>query len=74
MEPMVIFGAGLVIYCGYIAVVDAVSDLQRGKAIVAKEAVEKRRVRAVGRRLIFSASRRAGGADARWRGPLTGSV
>ena len=26
MEPLVIFGAGLVIYCGFIALFDAVRD------------------------------------------------
>ena len=74
MEPMVIFSAGLVVFCGYIALVDAVRDRQRAKVITKKEAVGKRRCRTVRRRLIFSAPRREGGGGARWPGPLTGSV
>ena len=74
MEPMVIFSAGLVVFCGYIALVDAVHDRQAAKVITKKEATAKRRTRTVRRRLIFSAPRRAGGGGARWPGPLTGSV
>ena len=74
MEPMVIFSAGLVVYCGYIALIDAARDLRLGKVISKKEAAEKRRIRTVRRRLIFSARRREGGAGARWPRPLTGSV
>ncbi len=73
MEPMVIFSAGLVVFCGYIALVDAVNDLKRGKAAVKKGTMEKRRCRAGMRRPIFSAHRREDGADARWQGPLAGS-
>ncbi len=29
MEPLVIFGAGLVIYCGYLAAIDEMRDLKR---------------------------------------------
>jgi hypothetical protein len=29
MEPLVIFGAGLVIYCGYLAAVDEISDFKK---------------------------------------------
>ncbi len=74
MEPIVIFSAGLVVFCGYIALVDAVNDMKRSRAAVKKGAVEKRRLRAGMRRPIFSAHRREGGAGVRWRGPLAGSV
>lgn len=73
MEPMVLFSAGLVVFCGYIAIVDAVSDRQ-GRVIAKKEAAEKHRARPARRSLIFSAPRREGGGGARWPGPLTGSV
>ena len=73
MEPMVIFSAGLVVFCGYIALVDAARDRQ-GRVIAKKEASQKRQARAVRRRLIFSTPRREGGGGARWQGPLTGSV
>lgn len=29
MEPLVVFGAGLVIYCGYLAVMDEIRDAKR---------------------------------------------
>ncbi len=29
MEPLVVFGAGLVIYCGYLAAMDEIRDLKR---------------------------------------------
>jgi hypothetical protein len=74
MEPMVIFSAGLVLFCSYITLVDAARDRQRAKTITKKEEAEKRRPRHVRRRFIFSAPSREGGGDARWPGPLTGSV
>ena len=74
MEPMVIFSAGLVVFCGYIALVDAARDRQRAKVINKNEGEGKCRVSQVKRHLIFSAPRREGGGGARWTGPLTGSV
>jgi hypothetical protein len=32
MEPLVLFGAGLVFYCGYLAFVDEMSDIRRNFA------------------------------------------
>ncbi len=29
MEPLVVFGAGLVIYCGYLAAIDEIRDVKR---------------------------------------------
>lgn len=29
MEPLVIFGAGLVVYCGYLAAADEIRDIKR---------------------------------------------
>ncbi len=73
MEPLVIFSAGLVVFCGYIALIDAINDLKHGKAAVKKEVAEKRRYRARTRQPIFSAHRREGGAGVHWQGPLAGS-
>ncbi len=33
MEPLVIFGAGLVVYCGYLAIVDEIQVLKKSYAI-----------------------------------------
>ena len=74
MEPMVIFSAGLVVFCGYIALVDAARDRRRAKVITKKEAAGKRRIRTVRLRLIYSAPHQEGGGGARWPGPLSGSV
>jgi hypothetical protein len=71
---MVIFSAGLVIFCGYIALVDAVYDWQSGRVIAKKEIAGKRKIRTAGRRVIFSVPRREGGVGKRWPKPLTGSV
>jgi hypothetical protein len=32
MEPLVLFGAGLVVYCGYLAFMDEVADMKRSFA------------------------------------------
>jgi len=40
MEPLVLFGAGLVIYCGYLAFLDEVADMKRN---FAKSGVKSRR-------------------------------
>jgi hypothetical protein len=74
MEPMVIFSAGLVLFCGYLALIDAVHDRRHSRVGTKKEAMEKRRIRIVSRRAIFSAPCREGGAGARWPRPLTGSA
>jgi hypothetical protein len=44
MEPLVLFGAGLVVYCGYLAVMDEVADLKR---CLAKNGVKRRQKDAV---------------------------
>jgi hypothetical protein len=40
MEPLVLFGAGLVVYCGYLAFMDEVADMKRS---FAKNGVKCRR-------------------------------
>ncbi len=74
MEPIVIFGAFLVVFCGYIALVDVFRDLGRYRATIVREAAAIRRRRQAMRRPIFSASRREGGGAARWQAPLRGSA
>jgi hypothetical protein len=72
MEPMVIFSAGLVLYCGWIALVEAIRD---GEQAQVKHAVKaKRRGRSPGEQAISAASRREGGAAARWPRPLADSA
>ena len=45
MEPLVLFGAGMVVYCGYLAIMDEVADMKRS---FAKSGVKSRR-KAIGR-------------------------
>lgn len=40
MEPLVLFGAGLAVYCGYLAFMDEVADIKRS---LAKSGVKSRR-------------------------------
>jgi len=44
MEPLVLFGAGLVVYCGYLAVMDEIADVKRS---LAKSGVKRRQKAAV---------------------------
>jgi hypothetical protein len=74
MEPIVVFSAGLVIYCGYIALADALHDLRRG-SLERKHCVEEKSPEcAVKPPVILSARRRAGGGGGHWPGTLAGSV
>ncbi len=73
MEPMVIFGAGLVVYCGYLSLQDALRDWQRergGKCA----AGAKKASHAARRPAIFSAPGRGGAGVARWQAPSGGFV
>lgn len=72
MEPIVVFGAGLVLYCGFLAVVDAARDAGRGRA---KAAIPSRnRLRPALRRSSCAVPGRADGGGVRWPAPLRGSV
>ena len=73
MEPMVIFSAGLVIYCSYVSLADALRDMRQGNATAKKRAATKRKRLVAGRHTIFSVPRRGDGGVARWPRPLTGS-
>jgi hypothetical protein len=74
MEPMVIFSAGLVMYCGYIALVDVVRDGWCGKVKAERSDRKKRRTRAAKERVIAAAAGRGGGGGGHWPRPLAGSV
>jgi hypothetical protein len=74
MEPMVIFSAGMAMYCGYIALVDAVRDRQSGKVKAERPDRETRRTRATRKRVISAAAGREGGGGGHWPRPLTGSA
>lgn len=74
MEPMVIFSAGLVIYCGILALADALRDMRRGAFKGKSGARGRSPVDSGKRRVIFSARRRGGAGGAHWPRPLAGSV
>lgn len=72
MEPMVLFSAGLVVYCGGLTLIDAIRDRVRNRESVPAAAGK---AAAAPKKLATSATvRRAGGAVARWTKPLTDSV
>lgn len=72
MEPIVVFGVGLVAWGAYICVVDMIRD--RAPARIAKR--EKSPAKAVvrGRRRPAAAPGRGGAAAARWPVPAEGSA
>jgi len=74
MEPIVVFGAGLVLYCGYVAAVDTWRDWRRSRVKV--RATVKAAVKASShqRRALCAAAGRAGAAAARWQVPAKGSA
>ena len=73
MEPLVVFSVGLVVYCGYLSLLDAVRDRERSCAGKTEKAKEKKLYPAPGR-AIFSGRDRGDGADAHWTGLAKGSV
>lgn len=58
MEPLVLFGAGLVIYCGYLAFMDEVADVKRS---FAKSGAKNRR-KIIGKEKRLARNVPAGGA------------
>ncbi len=73
MEPLVVFSAGLVIYCGYIALHDAVRDRERSCAGKTEQVKGKKLCAAPGR-AIFSDHDRGDGADTHWPRLAKGSA
>ena len=79
MEAMVIFAAGLVVYCGWLALLDTARDkgLGRARGVVktvdgSTSALERGSLKR--RRALCGASRPEGGAAARWPAPAKGSA
>jgi hypothetical protein len=73
MEPLVIFDAGLVIYCGFIALFDSVRDFRQQPDPGEQKAPAKARVYQF-RKSPPAAAGRGGGAAARWRVPKASSA
>ena len=71
MEPIVIVGAIIVIYCGYLTVTDEMRDRQRSKA--AKRANRGDVIRIRRRRVSISLSGPEGSVAGRWPEPLRDS-
>ena len=74
MEAIVIFSAGLVVFCGYIALVDAVRDWQHGRAQMKHASKEKEPARLARGNVISATLRREGGGGGHWPRPLAGSA
>lgn len=75
MEPMVVFAAALVLYCGFLAVLDVIRDHRQGEVTaVARTARPVRRNQPVRNRRARPAERPAGGGAARWPVPAKGSA
>ena len=72
MEPLVFFGAALVVYCGYITINDEVRGLRKARTSQAAEKTEA--AKKAPSPALFSARGRAGGAGGRWPAPLGGSA
>ena len=70
MELIVICGAGLVIYCGWLAAVDEVEDWKRSRA---RQTEVTRSNRICQRKIRVAVSCPRGGAVARWPVPLRDS-
>ena len=74
MEPIVVFSVGLVLYCGYLTIVDILGDrvrcrVKRGGKLAAK-AGRKRK----GALIVSSDSDRADGGGGHWPALLKGSA
>jgi hypothetical protein len=75
MEPMVIFVAGLVVYCGWLALLDMARGRARGVVKTvdrSTSALERGSLKR--RRALCAAARPEGDAAGRWPAPVKGSV
>ncbi|HKZ17887.1 MAG TPA: hypothetical protein VJ161_10550 [Geobacteraceae bacterium] len=64
MEPLVVFGGGLVVYCGYLALMDEICDIKRWYA---KRTASSRR-RSAASRAMRSVARAVSGRDGGYEG------
>ena len=77
MEPMVIFSAGLVVYCGYLTLGDLLRDVdrERRRAIRIARAARNKPCPGRSRASVTSSGRgREDAGGARWPALLKGSV
>jgi hypothetical protein len=75
MEPMVIFSVALIVYCGYLAVLDAFRDREREQGRVRKPGTVKReRPCPEPARVIFSGRGQGDDAGRHWPGLAKGSA
>ncbi len=74
MEPLVIFGAGLVIYCGFIALYDIVRDFRQKPDPAKEKTPATAKVYQFRKKSSPAAAGRGGGAAARWREPRASSA
>ena len=79
MEPMVIFAAGLVVYCGWLALLDTALAKGRSRARGAAKSVDRspsplERGSLKRRRDLCGAARPEGAAAGRWPAPVKGSA
>ncbi len=74
MEPLVIFGAGLVIYCGFIALYDTGRDFRQKPDPAKEKAPARAKVYQFRKKATPAAAGRGGGAAARWRAPRASSA
>ncbi len=74
MEPLVIFGAGLVIYCGFITLYDTARDFRQKPDPAKEKAPARARVYQFRKKSLPAAAGRGGGAAARWRVPRASSA
>lgn len=74
MEPLVIFGAGLVIYCGFIALYDTVRDFRQKPDPAREKAPARAKVYQFRKKSTPAAAGRGGGAAAHWRAQRASSA
>ncbi len=75
MEPLVIFGAGLVAYCGYLSLIDAFRDREREQGLAKRDEIPGERQADVKPAAVtFSGHGRGDGADRRWTRLARGSA
>ncbi len=72
MELLVLFGAMLVVYCGWLAILDELRALRASRRVAPEK--KCRHSRSSARAILFAGPGREGGGGARLPVPLGGSV
>ena len=73
MEPIVLFGAGVVLYCGYISLNDFLDDIRGRKATPSQASLPVHTVINPRQKVPSSTAGQGDGVAARWPAPLAGS-